>query len=415
MPELKEVRVKFISLVDIPANKRGIIWKSENQMIIPIAKINKEKKMVYGIVYAPNEEDTDGDFMTPEEIEKMAYDFMKNGRTRNVDRQHDFQPDEGFVAESWLIRKNDPLFPHEKEGAWAVGIKVENKETWEDIKKGVINGISLAGVGRRVNKSFENILKPYPNEHSARVRDPKDFDPKSFRRKEIADGISIIIGKLKDDDSVMVVQAYRFKKDKFTPEQAKKWLKEHNIKYILFEPAKKEERKVMKFVEKIKKLFSEKKDVKLNEIAKSFADTILELAKNEASEEDYNKEIEAFTSEIEKFQLEKAGRVLSKKNEELLKEVVQKLQSILSALGEDTNKIQKEGGDQMNLEEVKSVVKEVFEKEIKTEILNSIDEKLKKFEDVEKRLKAIEESPLGKLSIDVNKSDDGKKTKTMWI
>ena len=171
----------------------------------------------------------------------------------------------------------------------------------------------------------------------------------------------------------------------------------------------------MKFVEKIKKLFSEKKDVKLNEIAKSFADTILELAKNEASEEDYNKEIEAFTSEIEKFQLEKAGRVLSKKNEELLKEVVQKLQSILSALGEDTNKIQKEGGDQMNLEEVKSVVKEVFEKEIKTEILNSIDEKLKKFEDVEKRLKAIEESPLGKLSIDVNKSDDGKKTKTMWI
>ena len=27
---------------------------------------------------------------------------------------------------------------------------------------------------------------PYPNEHAARVKEPTDFEPDSFRRKEIA-------------------------------------------------------------------------------------------------------------------------------------------------------------------------------------------------------------------------------------
>lgn len=34
------------------------------------------------------------------------------------------------------------------------------------------------------------------------------------------------------------VQSIRFPKDKFTPKQAKAWLKDHKRKYILFEPAK---------------------------------------------------------------------------------------------------------------------------------------------------------------------------------
>lgn len=81
-------------------------------------------------------------------------------------------------------------------------------------------------------------FKPYPNEHSARVRDPKDFIEDSFRRKNIDDGVDIIIGKLKGGDGSMVVQAYRFDASKFTAEEAKKWLKDHDVKYIDFEPAK---------------------------------------------------------------------------------------------------------------------------------------------------------------------------------
>jgi len=82
--------------------------------------------------------------------------------------------------------------------------------------------------------------KPYSNEHSARVREPEEFINDSFRRKNIEDGIDIIIGKLKDGDGSMVVQSYRFDASKFTVAQAKKWLKDHEIDYILFEEAKKD-------------------------------------------------------------------------------------------------------------------------------------------------------------------------------
>lgn len=77
---------------------------------------------------------------------------------------------------------------------------------------------------------------PYPNEHAARIIDPEKFQTNSFRRKNIASGIDIIIGKLKNDNT-MTIQAYRFDSEKFSVEEAKKWLKEHNIKYISFEPA----------------------------------------------------------------------------------------------------------------------------------------------------------------------------------
>jgi hypothetical protein len=78
---------------------------------------------------------------------------------------------------------------------------------------------------------------PYPNEHSARIKDPSQF--KVFRRGKFAPGIYAIFGK-KDSKSPMEVQAIRFDKHKFTPEQAKEWLRKHGYKWIDFEPAKAE-------------------------------------------------------------------------------------------------------------------------------------------------------------------------------
>jgi hypothetical protein len=84
-----------------------------------------------------------------------------------------------------------------------------------------------------------DIKMPYPNEHAARIIDPNDFEKDSFRRENPTDGISIIIGKLKGQDT-MTAQAYRFDKKEYTTSEAKNWLKEHNIDYISFEPAKEE-------------------------------------------------------------------------------------------------------------------------------------------------------------------------------
>lgn len=156
MPEkkrfLKSVMVNFISLVDRAANRKTIIFKSKDSSkntynkTVNIAKLDDEQRIVYGIVYAPDQPDSDGDYTTAKVIKQMAYDFMQAGNTGNVDNQHDNQPDEGFIAESWILERNDPRFPDEAEGSWAVGIKVTNNDTWSKVKSGEITGLSMGGV-----------------------------------------------------------------------------------------------------------------------------------------------------------------------------------------------------------------------------------------------------------------------------
>jgi len=81
---------------------------------------------------------------------------------------------------------------------------------------------------------------PLPNEHSARVKPPGDFQEDSFRRKPIGEsGVEAIMGHLKGE-TTMTIQTYRFPKDKFTPEEAKKWLADNEVKDYTFEAAAEE-------------------------------------------------------------------------------------------------------------------------------------------------------------------------------
>lgn len=76
---------------------------------------------------------------------------------------------------------------------------------------------------------------PFPNEHAARIEEPGKF--KDFRREpdKFGAGISAIFGIPEDGGARL--QAIRFAKDKFTPDQARAWLKDHEKTAILFEPA----------------------------------------------------------------------------------------------------------------------------------------------------------------------------------
>lgn len=86
------------------------------------------------------------------------------------------------------------------------------------------------------NQEERWISNPYPNEHAARIADPDEFEPESFRRKSIAPGITLIVARRKGKSS-LEGQAYRFDKNRFTEAEAKKWLKEHGVEYKVFEKA----------------------------------------------------------------------------------------------------------------------------------------------------------------------------------
>lgn len=97
---------------------------------------------------------------------------------------------------------------------------------------------------------------PYPSEHAARMMNPDDFQPNSFRREndKFGPGVDAIFGKLKNGNS-MVLQAIRFDAKRFTAQEAKDWLKSHNHKPMMFEAAVKgesmEKHKGKKFEERV--------------------------------------------------------------------------------------------------------------------------------------------------------------------
>jgi len=153
---------------------------------------------------------------------------------------------------------------------------------------------------------LEDVEKPYPNEHSCRIRNPGGFQPGSFRRmsrehegKEYA----IIMGRLKGE-TTLTEQAYRYGIKVWTVSEARKHCKDH--KGILFEPAtgKEEEQDKILDIEKIYEVIKENKELKL---------------KVDGSDKK-NKELEL-----------KAGAVLNTKNKKDLKDAQTLIQAVLDS------------------------------------------------------------------------------------
>ena len=78
---------------------------------------------------------------------------------------------------------------------------------------------------------------PYPNYHAARIKNPNLF-VRIVVLRTLDNGIMIYGGPLKSNPGGgTTAQTYRFPRTKFTVAQAKTWLRDHDIKWILFEPA----------------------------------------------------------------------------------------------------------------------------------------------------------------------------------
>lgn len=152
MAKLKKLSVTFLSLVATPATGKTLTLKSagpnDRVQQFTIAKTDDDRMMAYGIVYAPDQVDSHGDHADADTIRRAAYEFMREARLKNIDTEHNFTPEMAFVAESWIVRSGDALFPDEPQGAWAVGIQIGDPDLWAELKSGDLTGISLAGLAQ---------------------------------------------------------------------------------------------------------------------------------------------------------------------------------------------------------------------------------------------------------------------------
>lgn len=159
--EITDARITFVSLVDKAANKRTFLLvkqedgKATFRTAGRILKAEPGSHYVTGIVYEPLVEDTDGNFMSEEEITKAAYWYMKNGE--KVDLQHSFEPMEGArVVESWVAKADSEIEGQPvRKGTWLMTVEVTNEEVWKSIEKGEITGFSMGGVGEYSTKDVD--------------------------------------------------------------------------------------------------------------------------------------------------------------------------------------------------------------------------------------------------------------------
>lgn len=150
---ISDAKIGFVSLVDKAANKKTfLITKADDGSANfttygRLLKADTDNHFVTGIVYEPMVEDSQGNYMTEAEITKAAHWFMKNGG--DVDIQHCFKKCEGAeVVESYIAKCDMEIEGQEvKKGTWVMTMEITDANVWESIQKGEITGFSMGGAG----------------------------------------------------------------------------------------------------------------------------------------------------------------------------------------------------------------------------------------------------------------------------
>jgi len=113
--------------------------------IFPIAK--GDEHIVYGVVYEPDVEDSQGDTANTEEIQKAAYQFMEDVQLFKVNhkgKKIKVKVLESYIAPADFVVSNQQI----KKGSWILVTRVLDKKVWKDIKEGHLTGYSMAGYAK---------------------------------------------------------------------------------------------------------------------------------------------------------------------------------------------------------------------------------------------------------------------------
>lgn len=145
--------VYAISLVDEPAIEETFIYLSKQEQK-QIFLEREDKHLIVGPVLIPNKpiyrNNGKEEFyiqFSADTIEKLAYEYLMNGRMYSVTTDHQDIADDICLVESWIkTSENDKSNDYGMElpiGTWMVSMKVENEDVWQRVKSGELRGYSI--------------------------------------------------------------------------------------------------------------------------------------------------------------------------------------------------------------------------------------------------------------------------------
>lgn len=156
----EKYEVDAISLVENPAIEEDFIALSKEE--VKFKAIDEDKRILVGLALVPdkkilrsNEQGLYNIIMSKETVKKAAHLYLKRLKLNNATLEHESSVGGVSVVESWMVEdiamdKLNLYGVKPIEGAWAVIMKVDNDEVWNDVKLGKYLGFSIEGIFKPV-------------------------------------------------------------------------------------------------------------------------------------------------------------------------------------------------------------------------------------------------------------------------
>ena len=147
--------IEAISLVESPAIEENFVALSRHK--VEFKSVDDEKRIVVGLALVPDKEifRKSGDYaykimFSKETVKKASELYLKRLKNNNATIEHELTVKGVSLIESWIVEdpnmdKTNLYKLDAPEGAWAVVMKIDNDEIWEDVKQGKYLGFSIEG------------------------------------------------------------------------------------------------------------------------------------------------------------------------------------------------------------------------------------------------------------------------------
>jgi hypothetical protein len=147
--------IEAISLVESPAIEENFVALSRHK--VEFKSVDDEKRIVVGLALVPDKEifRKSGDYaykimFSKETVKKASELYLKRLKNNNATIEHELSVKGVSLIESWIVEdpnmdKTNLYKLDAPEGAWAVVMKIDNDEIWEDVKQGKYLGFSIEG------------------------------------------------------------------------------------------------------------------------------------------------------------------------------------------------------------------------------------------------------------------------------
>jgi len=145
-----------ISLVDAPAIESNFVALNSHKVEMKV--VDEEKRIVLGLALIPDKKIYRNNkgyeyniTFSKDTVRKASELYLANLRANNTTVDHKMLVDGVSLSESWIVedpnKDKTSLYGIEAPiGAWAVSMKVNNNDVWNDVKEGKYLGFSIEGI-----------------------------------------------------------------------------------------------------------------------------------------------------------------------------------------------------------------------------------------------------------------------------